>query len=402
MSLITSLLLLLISARLLGELLRRVGQPPIIGEILAGFLWGPVILNIIQPTAALSAISEVAVFLIVLSAGLEMDFEKVYSNLKGRGLVVALFAFTLPLVTGLFIGWYYELDLMRTIFLGLCISITALPVTIRILASFNALNTSIARYSVSAAILNDVLALLVLGVILTLPEDRSLPAIMLSVGTTGGKLVLLALVIIAASRGLSRVKALGLAVNRMPEKMSELFGNEAVFGLVILFTLAFGAISDLLGFHFIIGAFFAGLLIDREFFLSARYAELERTMRSITGGFLAPVFFAYLGLEFAFTGMRSIDFVAAVLLGSIFSKIFAGWLSARLVGLSQRDAFGIGVILNGRGVMELVIANIAFQRGFIGQGLFSTLVLMGVVTTVLTPLLFRRVMPATEQRWSGF
>lgn len=394
MSLITSLLLLLISARLLGELLRRFGQPVIIGEILAGFIWGPVILDVIKPTTALSAISEVAVFLIVLSAGLEMDFEKVYSTMKGRGFVVALFAFTLPLITGLSIGWYYELDLMRTIFLGLCISITALPVTIRILATFNALDTTIAHYSISAAVLNDVLALLVLGVILTLPDEHTLPGIMLSIGTTGGKLVLLALLIIVATKSLSRLKTIGMPVDRMPEKITELFGNEAVFGLVVLFTLAFGAISDLLGFHFIIGAFFAGLLIDREFFSTSRFTELERTMRSITGGFLAPVFFAYLGLEFALGGMSSIDFVAAVLVGSIFSKIFAGWISARLVGLSQRDAFGIGVILNGRGVMELVIANIAFQRGFIGQGMFSTLVLMGVVTTVLTPLLFRRVMPA--------
>lgn len=396
MSLITSLLLLLISARLLGELLRRLGQPAIIGEILAGFLWGPVILNVIQPTAALSALSEVAVFLIVLSAGLGMNFEKVYSTLKGKGLVVSLFAFTLPLATGIAIGWYYELDLMRTIFLGLCISITALPVTIRILESFNALDTIIARYSIAAAILNDVLALLVLGVILTLPDDHTLPAVMGSVGATGGKLILLVLLVFVASRGLARLKRLGAQLERVPEKVTELFGSEAVFGLVVLFTLLFGAVSDLLGFHFVIGAFFAGLLIDREFFSKARFEELQGTMRAITGGFLAPIFFAYLGLEFAFRGMRSFDFVAAVLLGSIFSKILAGWLASRLVGLSQRDAFGIGVILNGRGVMELVIANIAFQRGFIGQGMFSTLVLMGVITTVLTPLLFRRVVPATR------
>ncbi len=392
MSLITSLLLLLVTARLLGELLRKLRQPAIIGEIVAGFLWGPVIFNVIEPTPALSGIAEVAVFLIVLSAGLEMDFEKVSSVIKGKGLIVALAAFTLPLFTGLAIGWFYELDLMRTIFLGLCISITALPVTIRILASFNALDSTIAQYSIAAAIINDVLALLVLGVILNLPGEKTLPAILLSVGTTSGKLILLVALIIAASRAISRLKSLGLPVDKVPEKVTELFGNEAVFGMVVLFTLAFGAISDLLGFHFVIGAFFAGLLIDKEFFSSPRFSELERTMRSITGGFLAPIFFAYLGLEFAIREMRSIDFVAAVLVGSIFSKIFAGWSSARLIGLSQRDAVGIGVILNGRGVMELVIASIAFQRGFIGQGLFSTLVLMGVVTTALTPLLFKRVL----------
>jgi Kef-type K+ transport system membrane component KefB len=144
------------------------------------------------------------------------------------------------------------------------------------------------------------------------------------------------------------------------------------------------------------------LLIDRKYFFPSRYNELELTLRSVTEGFLAPVFFAYLGLEFNIGAMKSIWFVIIVLSVSIGSKILAGWLGGTLIRLSQAQSLGIGIILNGRGVMELVIANIAYERGFIGQDLFSTLILMGVVTTILTPLLFRRwIMPRLETKERG-
>jgi Kef-type K+ transport system membrane component KefB len=132
------------------------------------------------------------------------------------------------------------------------------------------------------------------------------------------------------------------------------------------------------------------LLIDRKFFLASRYHELDLTLRSITGGFLAPVFFAYLGLEFDIGVIESFWFVGVVLLVSIGTKVFAGWLGGRILRLSQPESLGIGIILNGRGVMELVIASIAYERGFIGQDLFSVLVLMGVVTTMITPFMFRK------------
>ncbi|MGC4027173.1 MAG: cation:proton antiporter [Mesorhizobium sp.] len=111
-------------------------------------------------------------------------------------------------------------------------------------------------------------------------------------------------------------------------------------------------------------------------------------------GFLGPVFFATLGLEFNVASVKSVDFVAVVLAASVISKLVSGWLGAKAIGMNNTEALGVGIILNGRGVMELVIASIAYQRGFIAQGLFSTLILMGVFTTIVTPLMFRRwVMP---------
>lgn len=399
MPLLTTLLILIVSARLLGQLFSRFNQPAIIGEMLAGVILGPSLLNLIAPSPALSGISEFAVFLIVLSAGLEMNFKDVIDSMRGRGVVIALLGFILPLTGGILIGISFGLDVSRTIFLGLCISITALPVTVSILQSFKLLDSTIARYSVATAIFNDIAALLVLGVILNLPEQKSYQAVGKAIFQASWKLILLIVLIVSVSVLIKKVIEKGIFIDQWSEKLVTLIGNEALFGLLLLLVLIFGSVSAALGFHFVIGAFFGALLIDRTFFLPSRYQELELTLSSITGGFLAPVFFAYLGLEFKVQVIDSFWFVAVVLVVSILTKILAGWLGGKLIGLSKSDALGIGFILNGRGVMELVIASIAYDRGFIGQDLFSVLVLMGVITTMITPLMFRKwIMPQLANR----
>lgn len=390
MPLLTSLLLLIVLARLLGRLFAKYKQPAIVGEILAGIILGPTVLNLVEANAALAGISELAVFLVVLSAGLEMNFKDVIDVMKGRGLILAFSGFFIPFLSGILVGLAFGLDAMRTVFLGLCISITALPVAIKILESFDQLSTDIGKYSVATAIVNDLMALLALGVILDLPQQRSFLAIAQSIAVTGGKLILLAALILGFNWFLDYVQKRGVAIKRLPEKVVEVFGNEALFGIVVLFVLVFGSISETLGFHFVIGAFFGALLLKKDFFLVSRYSELERTIGSVTNGFLGPVFFAYIGLEFGLDGTRSPGFFAAVLAVSIVSKILAGWLGGRLIGIPPERALGVGIILNGRGIMELVIASIAFQRGFIGQDMFSILVLMGIVTTMITPILFKR------------
>lgn len=397
MPLLTNLLILIVVARLLGQVFRRFNQPAIVGEMLAGVILGPSLLHLIEADAALSGIAEFAVFLIVLSAGLEMNFKEIIDSLRGKGVVIAILGFVIPLTGGILVGAAFGLDVMRTVFLGLCVSITALPVTVSILQSFNLLDSDIARYSVATAIFNDVAALLALGVILNLPEQKSLQAVGFSILNASWKLVVLCIFIIGFSWLIQKLIDKGIHLERASEKLVDLIGNEALFGILLLFVLIFGSVSAALGFHFVIGAFFGALLIDRKFFLASRYHELDLTLRSITGGFLAPVFFAYLGLEFDIGIIESFWFVGVVLLVSIGTKIFAGWLGGRLLRLSQPESLGIGIILNGRGVMELVIASIAYERGFIGQDLFSVLVLMGVVTTMITPFMFRKwVLPKLE------
>lgn len=391
MSLLSSLLLIVISARILGEIFKRFGQPSLMGEIVAGVLVGPSVLNLVQPNAALSGISDLAMFLIVLSAGLEMEFKEVIGSFRGKGLVVALLGFLIPLASGIAIGLLFDLDRMRTVFLGLCISITALPVAIRILKGFELLQHTIARYTIVTAVINDVLALFALGIVLNLPKGSpEFGQLGLYIGIGVLKLGVLAILILAMNYGLEKAEEHGLKIRWVPEKLVEYFGQDALLGILIAFVLAIGSISEMLGSHFVIGAFFGALLIDRKLFFASRFGKLEQSLASVSSGFLAPVFFVYLGLEFNLYKLPEAGLIAAIIGASIVSKMFAGWMAGKMIGLEGRQPLGIGIIMNGRGVMELVVANIALQHGFIGEGLFSVLVFMGVLTTLITPILFRQ------------
>ena len=390
MSLLASLLVLIVIARLLGRLFARYNQPELIGEILAGILLGPAILNLIQPSAALAGVTELAIFLIILNAGLEMRFSDILDAMRGRGMLLAALSFLIPFIGGVAVAAAYEQDVMRMVFLGLCISITALPVAIKLLGSLRILHTQIAKYALATAVVNDVAALFILGIVLNMPEQRTLPEAAGAVGLAILKLGMLAVVVLSMNWLLNWLDRRNLSVHAVPESLIRIFGPEALFGIVVVFVLIFGTISEALGFHFVIGAFFGALFLDKRHFLASRYEDLRGTLASITNGFLAPIFFAYLGLEFQLQSISEIDFPVVVILVSIATKLFAGWLGGRLIGMPNREAIGLGCVLNGRGVMELVVAGIAYQKGFIGSTMFSTLVLMGILTTFLTPMLFKQ------------
>lgn len=390
MSLLASLLVLIVVARLFGRLFARYNQPELIGEILAGILLGPALLNLIQPNAALAGITELAVFLIILNAGLEMRFSDIFDAMKGRGMLLAALSFMIPFIGGVLVSAAYDQDVMRMIFLGLCISITALPVAVKLLDSLGILHTPIAKYALATAVVNDVAALFILGIVLNMPEQLTFVDAASAVGLATLKLGMLALVVLSMNWLLAWLDQRNIGIQAVPETMIRIFGPEALFGIVVVFVLIFGTISEALGFHFVIGAFFGALFLDKQHFLASRYEDLKGTLASITNGFLAPVFFAYLGLEFQIQAIRELDFPTIVILVSILTKLAAGWIGGRLVGMANREAFGLGCVLNGRGVMELVVAGIAYQKGFIGPTMFSTLVLMGILTTFLTPIFFKQ------------
>jgi Kef-type K+ transport system membrane component KefB len=391
MSLLSSLLLLIVVARLFGRLFARYNQPELIGEILAGVLLGPALLGLIEPNKALAGVTELAVFLIILNAGLEMRFSDIVGAMKGRGLLLAAISFLIPFGGGVLVAAAFEQDIMRMIFLGLCISITALPVAVKLMDSLGILHTPIAKFSLATAVVNDVAALFILGIVLNLPETLTLGDASVAVGIATLKLIAMGLVVVGLNQLLNWLEQRNINVQAFPESMIRVFGPEALFGIVIVFVLVFGTISEALGFHFVIGAFFGALFLDKKHFIASRYKDLQGTLGSITNGFLGPIFFAYLGLELQLVSLSDWEFPLIVIVVSIVTKLFAGWLGGLMVGMQHREALGLGAVLNGRGVMELVVAGIAYQNGFIGPTMFSTLVLMGIVTTFLTPIFFKQV-----------
>jgi Kef-type K+ transport system membrane component KefB len=169
------------------------------------------------------------------------------------------------------------------------------------------------------------------------------------------------------------------------------FGDEALFGVAVLFVMLFSSLTEAMGFHFVIGAFFGGLLLSRDFVGGPLHGNIQTTLNSITAGFLAPIFFAYIGLHFSGAAFGEIALLLAVLLLGMISKTLGGWIGGRIAGISHKECYAVGLILNGRGVMDLVVAEIALHRGIIDKGLFSALVLLSILSTFLGPILFKRL-----------
>jgi hypothetical protein len=140
------------------------------------------------------------------------------------------------------------------------------------------------------------------------------------------------------------------------------------------------------GFHFIIGSFFAAMLISENLVGKTHLNTFHKTTNGLAMGFLAPIFFAGIGLEFNFSSIHNFGLLFAVLFVSYFSKIAGGYLGGRFAGLNNSIALTLGIGLNARGIMELVIANIAYKNGLINLEVFSILVIMGIVTTLSTPV----------------
>ncbi len=387
-----TLLLLLLFARLLGEIMERFGHPAMIGEVIAGVLLGPSVLGLLNYTSELRILAELAVFLLIVLAGMEIKPEEVRKSIKGKNLLIAIMGFIVPMISGFIIGIVMDLNWMLTIFISLCISITALPVSVRILMDIGKLQSDIGQKIISAAIFNDVISLLILGIILDSRDSiTTISSIAISILFTIVKVSLFVAFIFLAYRGVQlAAKRIPVIHNKISNLVLILKGKESLFALIMAFVLIFASVSEVLGLHFVIGAFFGAMLLNRDFLGTENFDKIRDNTSGITMGFLAPIFFAGMGIQFNVLSINNLWLLLLVLLASFASKILGGYFGARMAGLGKRESYTLGMGLNARGIMELVIANIALQNGFIDTSVFSILVLMGLVTTLVSPLFLKR------------
>jgi Kef-type K+ transport system membrane component KefB len=385
------LLLLLVAAKVFGELCERFKLPAMIGEVLAGIILGPSVFAIIQPSHELKVLADLGILLLIIRAGMEVDVEEIRRSVRGRHGWIAIMTFCIPFLSGLATGYFFGFDYTFTIFLGLCIAITALPVSIRILIDLGQLKSEIGQRIISAAVFSDVVALLILGIILDFKKNTATISdfVFSSVTTLAQVVIFLAVLFLGYRLFLYTKSQVGSIGPKMDRFLRYLRGRESLFALMIIFILSFASLSELMGLHFVVGAFFGTILIPRSIFNAKEFANVRRTTASITMGFLAPIFFAFIGISFQISWITDVWLLIVILGIAFVSKFAGGFLGGKLAGLSGKKSITLGVGLNARGIMELVIANIALQRGFINLSVFSILVLMALLTTLLTPFLLQ-------------
>jgi Kef-type K+ transport system membrane component KefB len=397
-SLIVAILFLLIVSRVAAELAERFGQPAMIGEIVAGLILGPALLGLIHPSPELTAIADIGLLMLVLLAGTEISLEQLVDAFSGRNLWISIMGFVVPFAMGLGLGVALGLDANRTIFVGLCISITALPVSIRILMDIGRLQTTIGQRIIGAAIANDVIALLVLGVIVNANTTQAgWREVVVSAGMPTLKVVLFMAAVVLAGKAINKAAAMAHLDKWRENIGSRLRVKEPVFAATLLFVIVFAALAEALGLHFVVGAFFGSVLLSHELLGPQQFEQARKTASAVSMGFLAPLFFASIGLAFDTSGLTDVWLTVGVVVVAFVGKIFSGRVGGWLAGMGPAESWALGMGLNGRGIMELVVARIGLSSGLIGSGLFSVVVLMGMITTIVTPTLLKRAFEKAER-----
>jgi Kef-type K+ transport system membrane component KefB len=382
-----AIFLMLGAARLFGELARRARQPSLVGELIAGMLLGTSVLNLIQPTSNLTDINNISLFFIMLLTGLNLDSEDIMAVGK-KAVLLSLPGFLLPLVVGTGAASAFGLGLRESLAVGLTLAITAVPVNSIILMDLGILKTRLGNTVLTAGVIDDQMSLVLLGIILQLPATGNTFTVdYISLLVSIGKTLLFVGGVLFVDRLLRRHPE--WIRPRLPNLAPTLLTREPGIALLLIFGLGISLLAEALGLHFIIGAYFAGILINQ----AIGDVWLKKSMGTFSGvtfGLFAPFLFAFIGIQlnpYAVAGVFAL-FLTLLLVG-IGGKMAGGYLGARLGGFSATDSKVIGALLNSRGMVELVIATIVYQEGLIDVAIFSVVVGIGIITTMMSAVLAR-------------
>jgi Kef-type K+ transport system membrane component KefB len=388
--LLLQLIVILLVVQIFGNLSKRIGQQWVIGEILAGLALGPSLLGALWPNLAsqlfpastlptLQALGDIGLVLYMFSLGARLDTHVMVGQSRSA-IFVSLSGILLPLLLGVLLGSFlypklagpHATYLSFVLLVGTAMAITAFPVLARLLAEKKMLGTKVGVLALTCASVDDVIAWCLLAYVTSIANPH---------GTTFSVISTIALTILFAAGMLLVVRPLlNYTVRRIQSKPLQM-----ALSIILLFSAAYT--TNWIGIHPVFGAFLAGICLPRNVVFTAQVRSLDQVNTVI----FLPIFFVYSGLKtqigliygFPLWGLCLLVFLTACV-----GKILGGTLSTRIAGQSWRDALTIGILMNTRGLVELIVLNIGLQLGILSPTLFAMLVIMALVTTMMaSPLL---------------
>ena len=382
---------ILIVARLVGWLFGKLHQPRVVGEMLAGILLGPSLLGWLAPNISsslfpsaslghLNSLSQVGLLIFMFLVGLELDLGHL-RELGRAAVMTSQVSIIVPFILGSTFAVYLYPRVSDpsvsftgfTLFMGAAMSVTAFPVLARILIERNMLRTRVGSVAIACAAVDDVTAWCILAGIVVVVRASSLELpVWLTVSGLAAFVLLMGLVVRPALRRLEMVY----------EKRGNL--TQDLIAIILLVVLASGWITETLGVHALFGAFLAGVVMPRHSELSR---ELSQKFEALIVVLLLPIYFALTGLRssiFLITGEKMWLYCAVIIVLAVVGKLGGSMFSARLNGMTWRESAAVGILMNTRGLVELVILNIGLDLGILSPALFSIMVLMALVTTFMT------------------
>lgn len=404
MEVLLELLIFLGLARLLGEGAEKVGLQSSVGEILAGVLFAaaasmmPEKFSMIDQIAQgehLAAAASVAMFALILHAAVEMKPRNMARRAAGS-LFIALGGMAVPLAAGLLVGMLVlpegPLKSSQTLLIGIALSISAIAAAIKVLSELNLEHTRVGETIIFSAVIDDVLGLFLLAILMSVIQTGHIPAVT-------SLLILFFKILIFFTVTI----LLGVHVYpKISRKLNVLEATSLEFSVLVAIALAYGVLAEALGMHWIMGAFMAGLFFEPGRVGHKAFTETRIIFSAVTRGVLGPLFFAYIGLRVDLSAFGAVPgFMLLLFLVAIVGKLVGAGVPALLNGLSPRDAAAVGAGLSSRGGVEMVVLSIAYEAGvFVTESgaapvvthLFSTLIIVAVATTMLSPVMLRRLL----------
>lgn len=396
------LLLLLICAIFFGKIAERFKQPTIVGNILGGLFAGPFLIFIFEKMDILltgdSAINishslhpdevekeiffivDLAIIMLMFASGLETRIKDFIASFR-TGILTAALGVIVPFTLG-FIGAYlYIGDLLTAFYVGAALSITAVALSIATLIQMEKVRTRFGMTIVNAAIVDDIIGIMILGVLLSFSTGVKLN--FFSIGGT----ILLSLFFVGISLFL-----IPKWLKWMYSYLKELSMTERV-GVGILMAGLFAVVAHIMGLHLMIGAFLGGMAI--------RDSLNRKTQQSImrwSFGFFAPVFFAWVGFSVTFSGLALSPLVPLIIVLGFTGKVLGAGLGAKFSGLTLPESILVGVGMNGKAAVELILASVALQAGIIERDLYSAVVIMAAFMALTTPMLLKYLHKRFEKK----
>jgi Kef-type K+ transport system membrane component KefB len=387
-------LLILTISWILGYIFSRFGLPIVLGELLAGVLLGPPILGIISYSLPIEIMAELGIFFVMFHTGMELDPQELLEHIW-PSLAVALGGFILPFIMGFLATWAFGGTLYQSLFVGIGVSITAIAVQAVILYSMRINQSEVGHIIIGAALADDILALIALSTLLGLAKTGTvqllaIPTILLKATSFFGLSILVG----------------HFVMPRFSKRLTDKGGKAFTFALTA--ALLMGYFAELAGLHIIIGAFLAGQFVREEIMDPEVYKSINDRFFGISYGFLVPIFFASLSfhLHFSLTWLF-IVFALVIIIVAILGKLIGCGLAAAAFKYNFWESTVIGLGMNGRGAVEVVVATVIIKLSkelmdgniisdpLLTQDQFSVLVLMAFVTTMIAPIFLKLVVTKT-------
>lgn len=365
------LALILIGTKLLGYITKNLHMTNVVGALVAGLILGPSLLGLISQSEFIIKTSELGVVILMFSAGLETDLYE----LKSAGLAslfIALLGVLFPLILGFILcNYMFNLDLMQSLFVGVVLTSTSVSITAETLKELGKIKTKAATAIMGACIIDDILGIILLSIITSLKDNT------VNIKAMSIRIILFLIFSLLSIKLLSRFfNFLCRKIyhkNRMP-----------IYALIFCLLLSF--ISErYFKIASIIGAYLAGTIIS----INSEAFAVKRKLGVLSYLLLSPIFFASIGIKTHFDGLVGglLIFTLLLLLIAILTKILGCGLASKLCGYSLKDSIIIGVGMVSRGEVALIITNLGVSLGLLSETLFSPVVLVVIVTTLLTPML---------------